>query len=81
MSDLYKMRETMNQVFDKLEEHEKKLQEQEQRIKALEKRASTCSRNQQIITAVRKGEMTKEVARRFGITPSRVAQIAPRKHN
>jgi len=88
MSDLYQLRENMNQFFDKLEEHEKRLtdqakmiEEQGQRISALEKNASTCTRNQKIVKAIRKGERTKDVAARFGITPSRVAQIAPRKFN
>ncbi|MEW9150196.1 hypothetical protein AB2762_06840 [Acinetobacter indicus] len=55
MSDLYKMRETMNQIFDTLEDHAKKIEDQGNRIAALEKKLSTSKRNEKIINDVRKG--------------------------
>ena len=88
MSDFYKMRATMNDIFDTLEDHaqqladqRKQIQDQNQRIIALEKSNFTCTRNLKIINAIRKGEKTKEVAKQFGLSSSRVAQIAPRKFN
>ncbi|MND79539.1 hypothetical protein D3C80_712840 [compost metagenome] len=81
MSDLYKMRETMNQIFDTLEDHAKKIEDQGNRISALEKKLSTSKRNEKIINDVRKGKPSKEVAEEYGISPARVAQIAPRRFN
>lgn len=81
MSDLYKMRETMNQIFDTLEDHAKKIEDQGNRIAALEKKLSTSKRNEKIINDVRKGKLSKEIAEEYGISPARVAQIAPRRFN
>lgn len=81
MSDLYKMRETMNQIFDTLEDHAKKLAEQGERISVLEKKLSTSRRNEKIINDVRKGKPSKAIAEEYGISPARVAQIAPRRFN
>lgn len=81
MSDLYKMRETMNQIFDTLEDHAKKIEDQGSRIAALEKKLATSKRNEKIISEVRKGKPSKEIAEEHGISPARVAQIAPRRFN
>jgi Mg2+ and Co2+ transporter CorA len=66
------------ELEQKVDNHSKIIQSQGQDIAALEVKVMEL-RNSAIQAEVANGVPTKNVAGKYGVTPSRVSQIAPRK--
>lgn len=62
----------------RVDRHEKIIESQGQNIVNLEKQVMEL-RNKAIQAEVTSGERSDAIAKKYGVTPSRVAQIAPRK--
>lgn len=66
------------ELTDSVERHDKIIESQGQDIARLEKQVMLL-RNQAIQAEIASGERSDTVAIKYGVSPARVAQIAPRK--
>ncbi len=78
LNALKSITQAQQELARKVERHDKKLDAHTQDIARLEEQIVEL-RNQAIQAEVRSGIPSKDVAAKYGVTPSRVSQIAPRR--
>jgi len=78
LNALESIAEAQKELEARVDNHDKVIESQGQDIARLEKQVMNL-RNQAIQAEVASGERSDSVAKKYGVTPSRVAQIAPRK--
>jgi len=78
LNALKSITQAQQELARKVERHDKKLDAHTQDIARLEEQIVEL-RNQAIQAEVRSGVPSKDVASKYGVTPSRVSQIAPRR--
>ncbi|MEG3753579.1 hypothetical protein [Psychromonas arctica] len=78
LNALESIAKAQEELETRVEKHDKIIESQGQDIAKLEKQVMSL-RDQAIQAEVASGERSDSVAKKYGVTPSRVAQIAPRK--
>lgn len=78
LNALESIAKAQKELQSKVETHDKIIMSQGQDIARLEKQVMEL-RNQAIRAEVSSGERSDAVAKKYGVTAARVAQIAPRK--
>jgi soluble P-type ATPase len=78
LNALESIAKAQEELESRVETHDKIIASQGQDIARLEQQVMNL-RNQAIQAEVASGERSDTVAKKYGVTPSRLAQIAPRK--